>query len=429
MPTQQDSLYDQLTKSPSLIDTFDTDDWSEVGVPDIYVNTSTEKLVVKFDRTSTNNKCVYDLGRAVSDNYWVLRYHKVNFSVVGASNALGYSGISSGGTGTARSDSQDFIGLIWNDNGTVGKYGTVYADGAAIPTLNNTGSYQTTYTPSTSTDYWVEIKRDNGTMTITWFTDSSFSTQAWSISQSVPATVGELRYLTFNNYNSSTSDTPIEFTVDKVTLTSVTGQRFVENFTDGVSLNTFRWGIGYQDDSTGNTWNMADEIDGGIKLQCGTAATNQAIYMSFMSGTSNGTVTTIPIKPFSHNGSVMIAVWKLNSITSAVWSGGGFAQDGRGDVAGANMAYVYGGTGNAKFTLRTSNNGGSQTDTASTVNDDTDWHTHKIECKSSTVDYVIDGLTAVTSSTNLPTAKMAPIFNSHKSGSSMQIRYVECYNT
>ena len=53
----------------------------------------------------------------------------------------------------------------------------------------------------------------------------------------------------------------------------------------------------------------------------------------------------------------------------------------------------------------------------------------KIECKSSTVDYVIDGLTAVTSSTNLPTAKMAPIFNAHKSGSSTQIRYVECYNT
>ena len=197
----------------------------------------------------------------------------------------------------------------------------------------------------------------------------------------------------------------------------------------GNALNTDRWGIGYQDSETGNTWNMADEIDGGIKLQCGTSATNQAIYMSFMSGTSNGTVTTIPKKPFAHNGSVMIAVWKLGSITSAGWAGGGLAQDGRGDVAGANMAYAYGGSYESKFTLRTSNNSSSQTDTASTVNDDTGWHTHKIECKSSTVDYVIDGLTAVTSSTNLPTAKMAPIFNSHRSGSSTQIRYVECYNT
>ena len=211
-------------------------------------------------------------------------------------------------------------------------------------------------------------------------------------------------------------------------LTTVNNQHFVEWFT-GNALNTDIWGIGYQDSETGNTWNMADETDGGIKLQCGTAATNQAIYMSFMSGTSNGTVTTIPKKPFAHNGSVMIAVWKLGSITSAGWAGGGLAQDGRGDVAGANMAYAYGGSYESKFELRTSNNSSSQTDTASTVNDDTDWHTHKIECKSSTVDYVIDGLTAVTSSTNLPTAKMAPIFNAHKSGSSTQIRYVECYNT
>ena len=213
-------------------------------------------------------------------------------------------------------------------------------------------------------------------------------------------------------------------------LTSIQKQRFVENFS-GDTLDTDRWGIGFQDDSTGNTWNMADEVDGGIKLQCGTATTFQAIYMSFMDGTSNGTVTTIPVKPFAHDGSVMIAVWKLNSITSPATSGGGLAQDGRGDIAGANMAYVYGGTTSAKFTLRTSNNSGAQgsPEATSSVDDDTNWHTHKIECKSSTVDYIIDGLTAVTSSTNLPTAKMAPIFNAHKSGSSMQVRYVECYNT
>lgn len=210
--------------------------------------------------------------------------------------------------------------------------------------------------------------------------------------------------------------------------TSVQKQRFVENFS-GDTLDTDRWGIGFQDDSTGNTWNMADEVDGGLKLQCGTAATNQALYMSFMSGTSNGTVTTIPVKPFAHDGSVMISVWKLNSITSHATAGGGLAQDGRGDVAGANMAYVHGGTSSAKFSLRTSNNSGQQEETPSSVNDDTDWHTHKIECKSSTVDYSIDGLLSVTADDKLPEAKMAPIFNSHKSGSSMQVRYVECYNT
>ena len=53
-----------------------SDNWSEVGVPDVSVNTTTDKLVVKMDRTSTNNKCVYDLGAGnVSDIRWVLRYH------------------------------------------------------------------------------------------------------------------------------------------------------------------------------------------------------------------------------------------------------------------------------------------------------------------------------------------------------------------
>ena len=74
----------------------ESDNWTEVGTPHIYVDTSADKLVVKMDRVNTNNKCVYDLGAGnVSDFNWVLRYHKVNFSVVGASNALGYSGISS----------------------------------------------------------------------------------------------------------------------------------------------------------------------------------------------------------------------------------------------------------------------------------------------------------------------------------------------
>ena len=218
-----------------------SDNWTEVGTPHIYVDTSADKLVVKMDRVNTNNKCVYDLGAGnVSDVDWILRYHKVNFSVVGASNALGYSGISSDGTGTSSTTSQDFIGLIWNDNGNANNYGTIYADGSAIPSLNNTGSYQITYTPSTGTDYWIEIKRSNDTMTITWFTDE-FSTSVWSISQAVPSTVTGLRYLTFQNYSSNTSDTPIEFTVDTVvfynTHTSFqVGSRFEETDTRNILI-------------------------------------------------------------------------------------------------------------------------------------------------------------------------------------------------
>ena len=230
----------------------ESDNWTEVGTPHIYVDTSADKLVVKMDRVNTNNKCVYDLGAGnVSDFNWVLRYHKVNFSVVGASNALGYSGISSGGTGTASSTSQDFIGLIWNDNGNANNYGTIYADGSAIPSLNNTGSYQITYTPSTGTDYWIEIKRSGSIMTVTWFTDE-FSTSAWSISQAVPSTVTGLRYLTFQNYSSNTSDTPIQFTVDMVAFYNIptkfqAGSTFEQTGTSNIyNLDSVGW---KQDDS------------------------------------------------------------------------------------------------------------------------------------------------------------------------------------
>ena len=215
----------KLSSDVAIIPTFEDDftgssspaDWNPVGVPDIYVNAGLDKLVVKMDRTNTNNKVAYDLGAGnVSDTDWVLRYHKVNFSVVGASNAYGYSGISSTDQDIdSHAGSQYFIGLIWNDNGEVNRYGTVYANNQAIPGLNNTGSYQTTYTPSTGVNYWVEIKRSNDTMTITWFTDE-FLTSAWSISQAVPSAVAGLRYLTFQNPKSNTSDVPIQFTVDQV---------------------------------------------------------------------------------------------------------------------------------------------------------------------------------------------------------------------
>jgi len=215
----------KLSSDVAIIPTFEDDftgssspaDWNPVGVPDIYVNAGLDKLVVKMDRTNTNNKVAYDLGAGnVSDTDWVLRYHKVNFSVVGASNAYGYSGISSTDQDIdSHAGSQYFIGLIWNDNGEVNRYGTVYANNQAIPGRSNTGSYQTTYTPSTGVNYWVEIKRSNDTMTITWFTDE-FLTSAWSISQAVPSAVAGLRYLTFQNPKSNTSDVPIQFTVDQV---------------------------------------------------------------------------------------------------------------------------------------------------------------------------------------------------------------------
>ena len=103
-------------------------------------------------------------------------------------------------------------------------------------------------------------------------------------------------------------------------LTTVMKQRVVENFS-GDAPDVDRWGFGNQDGTTGNLASMADSVDGGLKLTCGTSAGGQSLWMSFMTGTSltgsdNGTVTTIPFKPYSSTGAVMISVWKITSICS-----------------------------------------------------------------------------------------------------------------
>ena len=66
-------------------------------------------------------------------------------------------------------------------------------------------------------------------------------------------------------------------------LTSVQKQHFVENFTDGISPNTIRWGFGTWviADGAGNSAVMEDAVNGGIKLESSGAGTNAGITMSF----------------------------------------------------------------------------------------------------------------------------------------------------
>ena len=207
-------------------------------------------------------------------------------------------------------------------------------------------------------------------------------------------------------------------------------QHFVEDFCSS-QFDSFRWGFGYQDSTTGNSAAMGD---GGLIMTTGTSATNQALYISFMSGSdtdgsNNGTVTVIPFRPFAHDGSAMIAVWRQHSITVGRWNGGGLAKDGRGDVAGTNMAYAYGGAAVTNFQMRTADNAGNQTEVDSGMVQNTDFNAHKVECKSSSVDYTINGVFRGTSTGYLPTVKLAPIFNTHRSGCVMSIRYCEAWNT
>ena len=232
-------------------------------------------------------------------------------------------------------------------------------------------------------------------------------------------------------------------------LTTIAGQRFVDDFT-GFAPDTKRWGFGNQDSSSGNVASMSDEINGGLLLTTGTAASNQAIYMSFMSGTEldgsdNGTMTTIPIRPFSSGLCNMIATVRINEdITTHGNQFAGFTESGRGDCAGDNMAGFYHHRTKGNFHLRTSNSGGSQNDTTTGVTADNEWHTIKILSNVTAdptpagtgVSLVLDGVLKATNTTAIGyfSENVAPLFSTQRSllssgASSMNISYMEAWNT
>ena len=209
---------------------------------------------------------------------------------------------------------------------------------------------------------------------------------------------------------------------------TVAKQRFVETFS-GDALDTDRWKFITQHSSTAV---MADEIDGGLKVST-TAGAN---YNGAISFNATNTWDSLNIRNFAHNGSVYIDVFKQNGTSSAhKVMVHGMGERIRGDGAGAN-ACLWGSGSNMNtsyFMSRTCANNQSQTDVASDVAYDQNWHSYKIETKSASVEFTLDGVlkTNNTTTTNIPESKMAPLngVQANSAVSSYSIRYMECYNT
>ena len=260
--------------------------------------------------------------------------------------------------------------------------------------------------PSLYTDYHAS----------TWWNNGLSGAYGWD---TYPITGG-------GNLSSSTNTHSVEFGIQG----RLMGQRFVETFS-GDAPDVDRWGFGNQDGATGNLASMADEVDGGIKLLTGSG-TNQALTMSFLSGTSltgsDHGYGASPLRQYSPTGSVMISVWKQSADSG--YTAGGLSNLVNGDVTAASTATSWGGDiVGTYFKLRTIDASGGQNDTPTTVLNDTNFHTHKIECRASGVDLSIDGTTNVTNTTQLPTAKLAPVFTVNRPIETMNITYCEVYNT
>ena len=211
-------------------------------------------------------------------------------------------------------------------------------------------------------------------------------------------------------------------------LTTVMKQRMVETFT-GKQLNTHRWGT---QTSTGGTYTMKDEVDGGFEIATGTA-NNHAASIGFAPTSTSGNPYNTP-RQYSHTGSVIIFVQKWTShVGSTSASTSGFHAERRGDNAGQNGCAAMASLWNNNFLLRTCDGNHNQSNTDTTVTKDNVLHSYKIELTSSYAGESIDGALQLSHTTNLPEAKMSPVFglqnHSNQGASSFILNYVEAYNT
>lgn len=201
---------------------------------------------------------------------------------------------------------------------------------------------------------------------------------------------------------------------------TVAKQRVVETFS-GDALDTDRWTVSIQTSTF--TAPMADSIDGGVELTTGTGTNH------------GGSIQFNNKRQYAHDGSVFICVAQRSETANIHQSPTGFSSSIRGDNAGNdNILWSSSSLGtHPNFFLRSCFSSGTQSEASSTVARDTAEHSFKIETKASSVDGQIDGLTAITITTNLPTVSMQPLFGvqngSSASAITMNVRYCEAYNT
>jgi hypothetical protein len=204
------------TMQPTWRDDFSSDNWVDNDSAKIGVNTSTEKLDFNMVRDGSNDTSVYDL-TTVSNDKWVLRF-KINFSAISGGSGNGndiWIGLSDQNQSSGSTSSQDFIGIDMNMDGTNVMRSATTND-AVFPL--GAGSSTVNWTPTLSTDYYVQIRRTSSTnATIDIFSDSSYSNKEFTtLSYSVSSSTQSLQYIKIANRVDSGGGRTVTGTIDDV---------------------------------------------------------------------------------------------------------------------------------------------------------------------------------------------------------------------
>ena len=205
-------------------------------------------------------------------------------------------------------------------------------------------------------------------------------------------------------------------------------QRFVDYFS-GDALDTYRWAA--YTGGSGGAIAMSDSIDGGLEIKSST--TNMSLIDFAPSDAAK-------IRPFNYNGCVQITTAKLTNVTNAIMRIG-MRSNYRTEGGSYVRIQLYGAAGGAHgsqeniISINSDNFSVTNTDiTSSSTPSMFDWLTHKIECKSSTTEYSINGILKVTAS-GIPDEQLMPFIEvKNEEGTAASnpignVRYMECYNT
>ena len=148
------------------------------------------------DNSGNDDSCYYDLGSTMSDTKWLLRF-KINWTTFDE-NSRCWFGLAD--NTTAQNVAKDFIGLLTHKYAGTANWESMDKSNAS---LDFAGENSSSTTISTSTDYWVQIRRlTDTTYDIKVYDDSGYTSLVDTVLGTMSASsISGLRYIMFYNRN------------------------------------------------------------------------------------------------------------------------------------------------------------------------------------------------------------------------------------
>ncbi len=194
-------------------------------------------------------------------------------------------------------------------------------------------------------------------------------------------------------------------------LSTVKKQWFFDLF-QGDALDTDRWQT--RDIAGTGTFSMSDTINGGFTITT-SSTTSDRSQIDFNDK-----------RQFSNSASVIIGDAKCDESTNRAFELGLTNTTS----SGSDFINIRNDTLETFYNISTKD-ATTESNSDATVSIDESWHRHNATRTGSSVEYSIDGVLEVTHSTNMPTAKLQPLFRATTrttAPKTSRIRYMECYN-